>query len=74
MTFYGYVRNGCIVVDGAINLPNGTKVTVEPLNDPSDMTSTTMYDRWKSIVGTAKHLPPDASTKIDEVLYGRTGE
>jgi hypothetical protein len=26
----------------------------------------------KPIIGIAKQLPPDASSKIDEVLYGRT--
>jgi hypothetical protein len=31
----------------------------------------TLYERMKPIIGIAEHLPPDASSKIDEVLYGR---
>jgi hypothetical protein len=77
MTFYGRIQNGRVVLDEPVNLPDGTKVTVFPLNDPStteEPTAPTMYERWKPLIGAAKHLPPDASTKIDEVLYGRTGE
>jgi hypothetical protein len=76
MTFYGRVQDGRVILDEAVNLPDGTKVTIAPLNSLSEeeRTTTTMYERWKPIVGIAKHLPPDASTKIDEVLYGRTDE
>lgn len=77
MTFYGRVQNGRVVLDEVVNLPDGTKVTVFPINSPSDAdeaVKSTMYERWKPLIGAAKHLSPDASTNIDEVLYGRTGE
>lgn len=77
MTYRGRVHGGRVILDEAVNLPEGTEVTVSVLEQESkaeEPTAPSMYDRWKPIIGIAQHLPPDASTKIDEVLYGRTDE
>jgi hypothetical protein len=77
MTFRGKVQDGRVIPDEPIKLPDGTKVIVELVGSPTkgvDQTTPSMYERWKDVVGIAKHLPPDASSKIDEVLYGRTDE
>jgi hypothetical protein len=74
MTLNGYIENGHVVFDGPLNLPEGTKVTVVVnVTDPGEnsVQVATLYERMKPIIGIATHLPPDASTKIDEVLYGR---
>lgn len=74
MTFNGHIENGQVVFDAAPGLPDGTPVVVTVLQTPSDSMDReipTLYERMKPIIGIAEHLPSDASTKIDEVLYGR---
>ena len=73
MTYQGHIEDGKIVVDVPLALPNGTEVTVVVNETESEKVKAgTLYESMKSIIGIAKHLPPDASSKIDEVLYGRT--
>lgn len=74
MTFHGHIENGQVVFHGPLNLPDGTEVAVivnATAPDESGVTGPTLYERMKPIIGIAEHLPPDASTRIDEVLYGR---
>lgn len=73
MTFQGHIENGKVVFDDPLTLPNGTVVTVV-VNETKrgDQKAQTLYESMKPIIGIAKHLPPDASSKIDEVLYGRS--
>lgn len=72
MTYHGHIEDGKVVFSDPPILPNGTEVTVIVNELPrGDQKAETLYERMKPIIGIAKHLPPDASTKIDEVLYGR---
>lgn len=74
MTFSGHIENGRVVLDAAPGLPDGTPVVVTVAQAPAeskDREIPTLYERMKPIIGIAEHLPPDASTKIDEILYGR---
>jgi hypothetical protein len=78
MTLNGHIENGRVVLDAAPSLPDGTRVEVtvistgSPTKSPNDKKSSgTLYESMKSIIGIATDLPPDASTKIDDVLYGR---
>ena len=73
-TFRVELENGHVVIDGAARLPDGTPVVVtvvEKSATSSEHEIPTLYERMKPIIGIADHLPPDASAKIDEVLYGR---
>ena len=75
MTYHGHIENGQVVFDAAPGLPEGTPVVVTVVPAPVETNEReipTLYERMKPIIGIAKHLPPDASTKIDEVLYGRS--
>ena len=77
MTYSGHVENGRVVFDGAPGLPDGTPVVVSVVAKAAHSEAQeereipSLYERMKPIIGIAEHLPPDASTKIDEVLYGR---
>ena len=74
MTFHGHIENGLVVFDAAPGLPDGTPVVVvvsAPSQGATGLTGPTLYEQMKPIIGIAEHLPPDASSKIDEVLYGR---
>lgn len=75
MTFSGHIENGQVVFDAAPGLPDGTPVVVSVVptaaESKPEREAPTLYERMKPIIGIAEHLPPDASSKIDEVLYGR---
>lgn len=75
MTYSGHIENGQVVFDAATGLPDGTPVVVSVVPTAAEPTperkSPTLYEQMKPIIGIAEHLPPDASSKIDEVLYGR---
>jgi hypothetical protein len=73
MTYHATVRNGTLVIEEPLTLPEGSRVEVEvrpaasaPL--PSRLPS--LYERLKPIIGVAKGLPPDLSRNHDHYLYG----
>jgi hypothetical protein len=75
MTYLGHVRNGVVVFDEAVILPEGVAVRIEPLEAPAggnevgaDIPS--LYERLKPFIGKAEGLPPDASVNLDHYLYG----
>lgn len=77
MTLTGHFENGAIVFDQPVIVPDGAKVRVEvtseaasPSKDVSSSDNVQGAHRFQSIIGLAKDLPPDASERIDEVLYG----
>lgn len=68
MTYTGHVKNGVIVLDDQAALPEGTEVIVTmPSNSVSQ---STIAERLRNVIGKAEGLPPDASTRVDEYLYG----
>ena len=75
MTFKGHIRNGSVVLDNPVELPEGAKVTVafegldEILRDDDDA-GPTLYERLKPVFGIANDLPPDGSRNLDHYLYG----
>jgi hypothetical protein len=75
MTYAGHIENGQVVFDAAPGLPEGTPVVVSVVATAAEgkpeRESPTLYEQMRPIIGIAEHLPPDASSKIDEVLYGR---
>jgi len=76
MVLQGHVENGKIVLDEEATLAEGMKVRVELLAiDPAEgeelSETPTLYERLKPIIGVVKDLPPNASERIDEHLYGK---
>jgi hypothetical protein len=75
MTLEGRIENGMVVFDAPVPLPNGTRVTVSvdsstALPDSSPQ-QPTLYDRLKSVVGSAKGLPSDLAMNHDHYLHGQ---
>ena len=74
MAYRGRVENGTIVLDEAVELPEGISVEVELVKPEEELESNsqgpTLYDHFKSIIGTAEGLPPDASRNKYHYLYG----
>ena len=76
MVYRGRVKNGVVVLDDGVKLEEGLRVSVRPLRRRTPIPKTkknripTLYERFKPLIGIAKGLPPDLSTKIDHYAYG----
>jgi len=74
MSYRGRVRNGVVVLDDSVKLPEGAEVNVEFLgalpDQPAEEEIPTLYERLLPFVGKAVGLPPDASINLDHYLYG----
>jgi len=74
MTYRGHVKNGVVVLDDAVTLPEGLPVNIEPLegrhDEPESDSIPSLYERLKPFIGKAEGLPPDASINHDHYLYG----
>ena len=75
MTYTGHVKNGVVVLDDKVKLPEGAEVTVN-LRDSGDDgaaqdVTPTLYERLKPVIGAAKGLPPDLAENHDHYLHGR---
>jgi predicted DNA-binding antitoxin AbrB/MazE fold protein len=79
MTYRGQVKNGVIVPESGVDLPEGTEVRIHiekssNATEKADVAERSMYERYKNIIGVIKDLPPDASERVDEYLYGSTNQ
>jgi hypothetical protein len=73
MVYSGHVRDGVIVLDVPVVLPDGAAVSVELVDAASGETQpdeSTLLQRLQSVVGTARNLPEDAASNLDAYLYG----
>jgi hypothetical protein len=73
MTYRGHVKNGAVVLDDPVGLPEGAAVAVEVLGaaaEDADDEGPTLAERLAPIIGKAENLPPDASENHDYYLYG----
>jgi len=75
MVLVGHIKDGAIILDSPISLPEGAavQVYVMPASSAPDAASDdgpSLLDRLRPIVGQVTDLPPDASLNIDHYLYG----
>ena len=78
MTYQGRVRNGVVVLDGKVRLPEGVAVEVV-LSEPTPSAAPgeaipTLYERLKEVVGAVKGLPPDFARNHDYYIHGCPGK
>jgi hypothetical protein len=79
MTYRGHVKNGVIVLDPPVALPEGCQVevaTVPEENGPCSHLSPTLAERYSAIIGIVESLPADLSEQHDHYIHGapRRGE
>ncbi len=67
MTYRGHVRNGVVVLDEAVKLPQGAAVRVE-LAAPDD--PRTLAERLKDVIGIVDG-PPDLAANHDHYAHGK---
>lgn len=73
MVYSAHVRNGVILLDEPVPLPEGAAATVEILAPPPATEphgAHTLFERLQSVVGAAEGLPEDAASQVDHYLYG----
>jgi len=77
MTYRGHVKNGVVVLKKRAKLPEGTEVEVSvravkklKRKGPTRRPKTTMYERFKDLIGKAEGLPADLGINHDHYLYG----
>lgn len=66
MSFQGHIKDGMVVFDEPIALPDGTPVRVEPLPTAPGKT---LAERFKDVIGAAVDLPEDLAKNHDEYLH-----
>ncbi len=74
MTYRGHVRNGVVVLDEPVELPDGAAVRVElaeeqPACEEPREPMPTLAERLKDVIGTVEG-PPDLAENHDHYLYG----
>ena len=76
MTYKGRIKNGVVVFDEPVALPEGTEVIVrleEKKVEPppaGDKPRKTLAERYKKIIGIISDLPPDFSEQHDHYIHG----
>ena len=71
MAYRGHIENGAVVLDEAVDAPEGTEVSVSVLEETAQAPTETLYDRLKPFIGKASGLPPDLAQNHDYYLHGR---
>lgn len=78
MTLRGRIRNGNVVFDEPVELPEGAVVTIAfdsaAERSSDDDAGPTLFERLEPVFGIANDLPPDGSRKLDHYLYGAPKE
>jgi len=74
MTYRGHIKNGVVVLDESVSLPEGEEVEVilpgATRKRKPRRKIRSLYERLKPVIGKAQNLPPDASINHDHYLYG----
>jgi hypothetical protein len=70
MTLRGHIRNGKVVFEQALALPDGTAVEVDLRELGKTDAGPTLYERYRDIIGIAEGLPEDFSINHDHYIHG----
>jgi hypothetical protein len=68
MSYKGHIRNGVVVLDEPVELPDGAEVRVEAVVRADDINS--LREGLLKFAGTINDLPADMARNHDHYLYG----
>jgi hypothetical protein len=82
VTYRGQVKDGVVVPESGVELPEGAEVRIElewpqqreattKVNDGGVPSRATMYERYRNIIGAIKDLPPDFAANHDHYIHGQ---
>lgn len=71
MTFRGKLKDGVVVPDEPINLPDGTEMSIQPVSTgvASDI-HPTLAEQFGAIIGIVPDLPADMAEQHDHYIHG----
>jgi hypothetical protein len=77
VTHKGHVKNGMVVLDEPVKLPEGQRVSVRVMRGGGKRARKknalpTLYEQLKPVIGIAKGLPSDLAENHDHYLHGRS--
>jgi hypothetical protein len=71
MTYRGHIRNGAVVLDEPVRLPDGSQVLIQPVESPVAATApATLGELFREVAGQGKGLPDDGSVQHDHYISG----
>jgi hypothetical protein len=70
MTLRGHVKNGAVVLDEPVGLPDGTDVEVEVRPVPEAEQGQTWGEVFRDVAGSVEGLPPDLAENHDHYIRG----
>jgi hypothetical protein len=74
MTYRGRVKNGVVVFEESLPLPEGTAVEVTALGShvetQKNIDPTSLYERMKDLIGIFDDLPADFAENHDYYIHG----
>ncbi len=73
MTYHAKVQNGSLVLTQPLTLPDGTDVEIDLRPLPANASTPappSIYERYKSFIGTGQGLPSDLSENHDHYASG----
>jgi hypothetical protein len=70
MVYKGKIKGGMVVMDDAIDLPEGLEVEIH-IPDPR-YAGPTLYERLESVIGIAEGLPSDLAENHDRYIHGQS--
>jgi len=72
MSLEGRIHEGTVVFDAPVSLPEGTRVRVEPVSEPTkdQKGQMSLLEVLGDIVGAIDGLPGDLAAQHDHYLYG----
>ena len=69
MVYRGKVEKGVVVFQQPPNLPDGTEVVVEAVENKAKKRPT-LAEQFADVIGTVPDLPPDMAAQHDHYLHG----
>lgn len=72
MVYSGKVKNGVVVFDKDLKLPDGTNVRIEPCtrNETDATEMPTLAEQFADVIGAVPELPTDMAAQHDHYLHG----
>jgi len=71
MTYKGHIKNGMVVLDEPLRLPEGSQVLIQPVAAVASVaTPLPLSDLLRQVAGRGKDLPADGSAQHDHYTYG----
>ena len=71
MAYRGHIENGTVVLDEPVAVPEGTAVTVEPLES---VPVPTLAEQLGDVIGIVDDLPEDMAENHDHYIHGKPKE